>query len=121
VFLIGSQPELSGRANRRTAFSKSRLPGGILTPKRVYFQISCGLEGDVSFDQEPAVGKGSVRWRAARYDCRTQFSVEVLCAGVSARLESPALHVKYRYGNFYNCPVEEKGISVTGEACCMLA
>src|SRR5579864_8040007 len=25
--------------------------------------------------------------------------------------ESP-LHVKYRYGNFYNCPVEEKGISV---------
>ena len=31
------------------------------------------------------------------------------------------LHLKYRYGNFYNCPVKEKGISVTGEACCMLA
>ena len=24
----------------------------------------------------------------------------------------PALQVKYRYGNFYNCPLEEKGISV---------
>lgn len=26
----------------------------------------------------------------------------------------PRLHVKYRYGNFYNCPVRRKGISVTG-------
>jgi hypothetical protein len=32
-----------------------------------------------------------------------------------------ALHVKFRYGTFYNCPVERKGISVTGGACCMLA
>jgi hypothetical protein len=33
----------------------------------------------------------------------------------------PRLHLNYRYGNFYNCPTREKGISVTGDACCMLA
>src|SRR5581483_1381411 len=31
-----------------------------------------------------------------------------------------ALHPEYRYGNFYNCPVEEKGISVRGGASLLL-
>ena len=32
----------------------------------------------------------------------------------SGRCKVPLLHVKYRYGNFYNCPVRRKGISVAG-------
>src|ERR1700690_3666347 len=30
---------------------------------------------------------------------------------------SPLLHVNYRYGTFYNCPVKEEGISVAGGRC----
>jgi len=37
------------------------------------------------------------------------------------RAESRCLHVNFRYGTFYNCPVERKGISVTGGACHLLA
>ncbi len=52
---------------------------------------------------------------SARSRARASAPHETACrTGISDPHKLPPLHVNYRYGNFYNCPVKKKGISVAG-------
>ncbi len=74
------------------------------------------LKGECNRSPDAALKSRSSTGVANRFVDMRHFGVIIAqWPTFDVQLSRPSpLHVKYRYGNFYNCPVRRKGISVTG-------